>query len=442
MGLTFRSCGRDLPNHPTSLSQLSMLVPEVRVGKLLGPSGRSAEEPGMGKQGPYRLAVLASHPIQYHAPLFRALAATNQIDLTVYFCLDWGANEYFDPGFETRFKWDLPLLTGYYHQFLRNWAWSPTTGRFTGAINPGIIKELCIRQFDGIMIPGYALASYWLAYFGAWISRTPVLFRGETVLRHNRPWWVKAFKRGLLSLLFRGTAAFLPIGSPSEAFYRDFDIGDEKIFFSPYCVDNAFFTKTSVAWRHKRSELRSAFGFDDRPIVLFVGKLVDRKRPLDLLQAYETIHEQAGLVFVGDGPLRLSLERYATDRGLARVCFAGFRNQSELPQFYAMADLFVLPSSTDEVAPLVINEAMCSGLPVIISDAVPSAVDYVRNGENGYTYPCGNVAALRDVLVRLLADSDRLVTLGERSLMIIGQWDVEAAVKGIVRALERVAPRK
>lgn len=391
---------------------------------------------------PYRLAVLASHPIQYHAPLFRALAAMDQIDLTVYFCLDWGSNEYLDPGFGTRFKWDVPLLAGYQHRFLRNWAPSPTTSRFGGAFNPSILKELYRRQFDAIMIPGYTLASYWLAYFGAWAARTPVIFRGEVVVRPDRPWWRRACKRVALSLLFRSTAAFLAIGSPGREFYKHFGVSDEQIFFSPYCVDNAFFIENSASLRHRKSDLKRSFGLDDRPVVLFVGKLVERKRPFDLLLAYEAIHEYAGLVFVGDGPLRPALERYAADRNLSQVHFAGFKNQSELPQFYAMADLFVLPSSAEEVSPLVINEAMCSGLPIVISDAIPSSVDYVRNGENGYIFPCGDVTRLRDVLIHLLSDRQRLAAFGEKSQAMIANWDIGAAARGILSALERIGIKR
>jgi len=366
----------------------------------------------------------------------------DQIDLTVYFCLDWGSNEYLDPGFGTRFKWDVPLLAGYQHRFMQNWVALPTTARFFGAINPGIMKELCMRRFDAILIPGYALASYWLAYLGAWASRTPVIFRGEVVLRPDRPRWISACKHVALSLLFRGTAAFLTIGSPSRDFYKHFGISDDQIFFSPYCVDNAFFMENSASWRHKKIELKGSFGLDDRPVVLFVGKLVERKRPFDLLLAYEAIQEYAGLAFVGDGPLRPALERYAADRNLSQVYFAGFKNQSELPQFYAMADLFVLPSSTEEVSPLVINEAMCSGLPIVISDAIPSSVDYVRSGKNGYIFPCGDVAALRDVLIHLLADRERLAAFGERSRAMIADWDIGAAASGILSALDRIGIKR
>ena len=116
-----------------------------------------------------------------------------------------------------------------------------------------------------------------------------------------------------------------------------------------------------------------------------MGKLVPRKRPLDLIDAAACLDDPPGLLFVGDGALRPELENRARTAGLRHVKFAGFRNQSEVPTCYGAADLLALPSS-HEVAPLVLNEAMCSGLGLVVSAAVPSAVDLVEDGVNGYVH--------------------------------------------------------
>jgi glycosyltransferase involved in cell wall biosynthesis len=398
-------------------------------------------ETGALRRSPYRLAALISHPIQYQAPLYRVLAARPEVDLTVYFCSDWGAQDYTDPGFGTRFKWDIPLLEGYKYRFLRNWSLCPAADRFWGVINPGIIDALFRQKFDAVIIHGYALAAYWLGYIGAWLSRTPVFFRGETVLRPNRPWYIRVGKRLLLSFLFKRTAAFLTIGSRSRQFYNAFEVPDSRIFFTPYMVDNIFFTENSTKWKMKQTELKASVGLGERPVVLFVGKLVERKRPVDLLHAYEGLHNKAGLIFVGNGSLRLQLEREVRERGLSQVIFAGFKNQSELPKYYAMADIFVLPSSSEEVSPLVINEAMCCGLPIVVSDAVPSAVDFVRDGYNGYIYPCGEVNKLSEILRKLIIDQPLRHVMGLRSKNLIRDWDVPKAVDGILEAL-RLCGRK
>ncbi len=126
---------------------------------------------------------------------------------------------------------------------------------------------------------------------------------------------------------------------------------------------------------------------------LFVGKLVARKRPMDLLVAMSRLKANANLVFGGEGSLRSDLERYALGKQLRNVFCLGFKNESDVAKYYAIADMFVLPSS-HEVSPVGINEAMCWGLPVITPNAVPSAIDFVGEGQNGFTYKVGNIDEL------------------------------------------------
>jgi glycosyltransferase involved in cell wall biosynthesis len=388
----------------------------------------------------YRLAVLASHPIQYQAPLLRALAAHPDIDLTVYFGCPWGAVEYKDPGFGISFKWDIAILEGYKHLFLRNLSPWPSPNSFLGLFNPTIISELLRHRFDAIVIPGYALATYWLAYLGAWLSGTPVLFRGEAVLRTGRTFWIRAAKRALLSLIFNGTAAFLVIGSKSREFYEAFGVDKSRMLFSPYAVDNKFFCESSDQWKQRKSDIRTELRIGEEPVILFVGKLIDRKRPCDLLEAYASVRDEAVLLYVGDGSLRHDLERISKSRGLTEVRMVGFKNQSELPKYYAIADVFVLPSS-HEVSPLVVNEAMACGLPIIVSDAIPSALDFVRNGYNGYIYPCTDIGRLANALAMLIRDPAQRRIMGLRSREMISEWSIERAAEGVLEALGRF-PRR
>jgi glycosyltransferase involved in cell wall biosynthesis len=451
MLLWFRSRGWNTPSHPTWLSRFIVRHGAIIVQKPLMQKQEIEPSPlknrtfitSLTGHRSYRLAVLTSHVIQYQVPLFRALAARPEINLTVYFCSEWGVKEYVDPGFGKKFKWDIPMLDGYRYRFLRNWSPFSAPGRFLGVINPGIVSELLRHKFDAVIIHGYALASYWFGYIGAWLSKTPVFFRGETVLRPDRPWWVRAVKRFFLSILFRGTAAFLTIGSRSHEFYKALRISNNRLFFTPYTVDNDFFMSESHKWKEEKVSLKISIGIpEELPVILFVGKLIERKRPFDLLYAYEGIKDMAGLIFVGDGLLRLTLQQYAKEKGLSRVIFVGFKNQSELPKYYAVADIFVLPSSSKEVSPLVLNEAMCCALPIVVSDAIPSAVDFVKRGDNGYTYPCGNINRLRGILHELVIDKELRNSMGLRSQEIIKKWNISKVVEGILEALSVFGRRK
>lgn len=388
----------------------------------------------------YRLAVWITHPIQYQAPLFRKLAQHPQIDLTVYYGSDHGSVDRIDPEFGVSFQWDIPLLEGYRSKFLRNYSWKRTPSGFWWVLNPGIFPELLRHRYDSFLIHGYALATSLLAYAAAWLSDTPVIFRAETVLRPNRPWWLRLAKRLLLPVLFGGTRAFLTIGSRSREFYRAYHVSDDQMFFTPYSVDNEFFSRECKRWKREKLRIKQALGIPDAPVILYAGKLVPRKRPLDLVQAFAGVEVDCALVLVGDGPSRPLLEQYVETQRLKNVFFLGFQNQTALPKFYAISDLLVLPSSAEEVSPLILNEAMACALPVVVSDAVPSAIDFVREGENGFVYPVSDVGTLARRIHQLVADSDLRQAMGRRSLELISGWNYDVCVDAIINAL-RCSPR-
>jgi glycosyltransferase involved in cell wall biosynthesis len=390
---------------------------------------------------PYRVAFLVSHVVQYHVPLYRALAANEKIDLTVYFCSDWGAREYLEPEYGINIKWDRPLLDGYNYRILRNRSPKPAIGNFFGMINPGIITELLRCKYDALIIHGYHLASCWFGYIGARLSRTPVFLRGEMALRPNRPLWIRIAKRLILPVFFKGTNAFFSLGSKTDEFYKFFGIADDRIFFTPYTVDNNFFMEESQKWEGEKLRLKTSLGIpEELPVILFVGKLIRRKRPFDLIYAYEGVRDKAALLFVGEGALRQELEQHARNRGLPKVVFAGFKNQSELPKYYAMSDIFVLPSSK-EVCPLVINEAMCCRLPVIASDAIPFAEDFIDEGKNGCIFPCGNVQRLKTILSAILENGELRNSMGLCSQERIKKWNDAQAVESILKAMDIFAKR-
>ena len=145
---------------------------------------------------------------------------------------------------------------------------------------------------------------------------------------------------------------------------------------------------------------------------------------------------------MGDGDLKPEMEKFVKDNKLDGVYFAGFANQGELPAYYAAADIFILPSTSQEVSPLVINEAMAVGLPVLVSGAVPSAQDFVKNGGNGYIFKVGDVDELAGRIKELAGDKSKIKKMGEESLRLIAPWSYEACVAGVLSALEfSVKPR-
>jgi len=389
------------------------------------------------RQARYKLAILTSHPIQYYAPLYKKLASHPRIDLMAYYCSDHGVTVKLDPGFGIPFKWDTPLLEGYPYKFLRNISPRPGVTTFWGLINPGIIKEIFKGDYDGIVVQGYMLATNWIAYLAAWVMGTPVLFRGETEGFLPRPWWLRMIKWPILKILFAGTRAFLTIGSASASLYSDYGVPKERLFLTPYSIDNDYFMEKRECHQPKKDSIKEELGiFREKVVILFSGKLIERKRPLDLLKAFEKVEERekAALIFIGDGEQNSMLGDYCRERNIEDVYFLGFKNQSELGRLYAVADLLVLPSIF-ETWGLVINELMCYGVAIVATNMVGSSFDIVSHGGNGFIYPAGDVTALTEILSKLISNERLRTMMGKKSLEIISMWNYDACVEGILNAL-------
>lgn len=382
----------------------------------------------------YKLAILASHPIQYQAPLFEKLAEHPKIDLMVYFCTDRGVKEKKDPDFGVSFKWDISLLDGYKYKFLKNYSLKPYPS-FSGQINPGIIFELRENRYDAIIVDGWIGITNWFVF----LNRTPIFLRSENPLSLEllKPFWKIKIKKKILGKLFKKVKAFLFLSKENKKFYLFYGVPKEKLFFTPYAVDNERFNRDFSELRDKKNELRWELGINQEKIViLFCGKLIDKKRPLDLLFAYEKIkNPNKTLVYVGDGHLRAKIEDYVKKKNLEGVYLIGFKNQTELPFYYIVADIFVLPSG-GETWGVVVNEAMCFQLPVVVSNLVGCGPHLVKNNENGYIFPRGDIDKLTFYLEDLIRDGEKRRAFGERSFELIQNYNYEEDIEVILKALE------
>ncbi|OGI19114.1 MAG: hypothetical protein A3B68_07950 [Candidatus Melainabacteria bacterium RIFCSPHIGHO2_02_FULL_34_12] len=391
----------------------------------------------------FKLFILASHPIQYQAPLFKEISKHPYIDLTVLFCSDFGLKSYFDKGFGKALKWDIPLLEGYKYKFLPNINCCPDISAFFGLLNPGVISYITKEKCDAIWIHGWNSFTNWLALFIAFLRGVPVILRGESNLLHETSFWKEAAKNFIYKTIFKKISCFLAIGKYNIDFYKHYDVPEEKIFLTPYTVNNNYFISKFTELAPKKNELRNKYHIPTNiPVILFCGKLISVKRPMDLLLAYEkasNLYESA-LIFAGDGILKNKIEDYVSKNKIKNVYFLGFKNQSELPEIYAMSDLLVLPS-VHEPWGLVVNEAMCFGLPIIVSDKVGAGGDLVREGINSFIYPVGGINALSEKISILLSDAKLREQMGEESLKIINRWSYEEDISGILEALNKFVGR-
>jgi glycosyltransferase involved in cell wall biosynthesis len=387
-----------------------------------------------------KLAILNTHPIQYFAPLYRRLAKEPDLDLTVYFCSRQGAEEYLDPGFGERVKWDRPLLDGYNYHFLKNVRRHDRVRGFWSLINPGIVLELRKHKYDALIVNGHRHATYLLAMFAAKAVGTAVMMRCETHLGLQASGFKRLVRKPLMSFLYNQVCDLcLPIGTLNRDFYSFHGVSEARLFPVPYAVDNEYFIAAAEKYS-KQLTLKQELGLPlDKPLILFASKLMARKRPMDLLRAFHRLQASgtdAALGFVGSGEEEQALRGYARENQLRDVHFCGFQNQSELPKFYSAADVFVFPSENEPWG-LVLNEVMCASLPVITSREIGAAPDLVHEGKNGFMFEAGNVDELTSYLKRIVVDPKMRKRLGEESRRIIEMWDYESCLRGIASALAR-----
>jgi glycosyltransferase involved in cell wall biosynthesis len=386
---------------------------------------------------PLRLAIVATHPIQYYAPWFQRVAAEPGIDLKVFYLWNFGVTEQRDHGFGRNVQWDLPLLDGYAHEFVENTSSDPGTHHFWGLRNPSLTARLLQFQPDAILSYGYNYASCQRLVWTWDRKGAPLIFRGDShrLLRSDGP--TEQIRRQWIQTVFRRFGAFLYVGEANRDYFRYHGVPDDKLFFTPHAVDNVRFIGAEADAREQAIRRRAELGIPpEQKVILFAGKFQPKKRPDHLIAAFIALNrEDAVLVLVGDGEMEAALRAQAGAH--PRIHFVPFQNQSLMPRTYALADLFVLPSQgRDETWGLAVNEAMCLGKPIIVSSQVGCAQDLVRPGENGLVFPAGDVLALTAALRDALSDSARLARWGERSREIISGYTYDRALDGLKQACQ------
>jgi len=391
-------------------------------------------------QGPLRVLVIASHPVQYESVILRLLEQDPRVECEVAYCSLQGAEAGIDPDFGVEVKWDVPLLDGYRWTLIRNRSWAPRIGSFFGLLNLGIWRKIRRGKFDAvILLTGYVYATFWIALLAAKMSNVPVLFGTDATSLQPRDGkrWKIAIKRRLLPPVFRLADIVIIPSEAGRQFILGMGIPDSRVVLTPFVVDNAWWRQRAL--EVNRSEVRRAWRIaEDALVVLFCAKLQPWKRPDDVLRAFAKANvEGAYLVFAGDGSMRTGLEATAEALGIAeRVRFLGFVNQTGLPPVYRSADLFVMPSEYDP-CPVVVCEAMLCGCPVVLSDEIRGRFDLVSEGRTGFIYPCGDVDALAGILAAALRDRAKLAELSRAAVGRMETWSPREHVDALVLAVQR-----
>lgn len=382
-----------------------------------------------------KLAIIITHPIQYYVPVFKQLAKACRLKV-FYTWGEAGAKSKFDPDFQQVISWDLPLLEGYNYQFLENHAKNPGSHHFSGVKNKDLISSVTDFAPDAILVYGWAYQShlYALRHFQ---GKIPVWFRGDsTLLDHGSG--LKSLSRSLfLKWVYRHVDLAFYVGSANKAYFEKFGLADQQLVFAPHAIENKRFSEN---WNEESGNLREKLGIKTTDqLLLFAGKLENKKNPKLLLQTFLELNLQSiHLLFVGNGELQEQLKALAHQQaqGVHKIHFMDFQNQRQMPVIYQACDLFVLPSQgPGETWGLAVNEAMAAGKAVLVSDKVGCASDLVYRGQNGDIFRSNDLNDLESKLNKLLSNPSELMQMGIKSKQIISDWNIDKQVRIFLKTL-------
>lgn len=384
-----------------------------------------------------RLAVITTHPIQYNAPFFRAIAKNGKVDVKVFYTWDKGAGKKHDPGFGKFVEWDIPLLEGYPYTFVRNISKNPGSHRYNGIVCPSVIAEVEAYHPDAILVYGWNFHAH-LQAMRHFKGKIPVWFRGDSTLLDYEVKTVKdifkpnpenskkliypfktviatclrgwgylkySLRKIYLTHIYKSIDKAFYVGSNNKHYYLAHGLIEDQLVYMPHTVDNDFFSLNHDTRVKTAQEWRRTLGIADNDfVVLFAGKFEPKKNPKLLVKTIIEINEQTGipchlqihLIMVGNGILEQEL-RHLTDTK-TYIHFLPFQNQTNMPVVYRLGNVFCLPSIS-ETWGLGLNEALASGSLVIASDKVGGATDLITEGVNGYIFQSNNQKELQEKII-------------------------------------------
>ncbi len=394
-----------------------------------------------------KLAILATHAIQHFVPVYQRLVAEYGVELKVFYIAENGVKSTKDQGFSANFSWDLPLTDGYDHEFLRpNYTIDSFSFREVDAKN--VNERIDAFAPDFIWLNGYWSQANWrviLGNKGVRNSTRKIIYSSDSNLLDQRGGLRLMAKKAMVKSFITRCDHYISVSEQNTLYLEHYGAKSAAIEEASYPVDMQRFIQARDQYTAQdKTKLRERYGLtDEHFIVIFSGKLVDYKRPNDLVEAVHKLAEskQGDLIAVmlmGDGVEKASIEKRVQALGLSeRVVITGFINQSEIPLHLYSADAFALTSSKEPFG-AVLSEALPFGLPIISTDKVGAVGDKASGqpGKNAIVYPWGDIERLSQAMLNLYSDRDQTEKFSAHSLSLVEQNDTKVYCEAIMRCLE------
>ncbi len=391
-----------------------------------------------------KLTIVISHPIQYHAPLYRVIEDKGLFDLHVIYHNDRGIRPYFEKLANCNVSYDNDLLKGYSYEFLTQGKPASFSERFRYVCLPELENRILQSKPDAVYFHGYNHLAHIRAIFGLRKKGLKLFLRGENNDVLAKPRLGIIAREALLKVLLPCFDAILYIGHENKNFFLRRGVPEPKLFFVPYSADNRYFGLhlSDPEVESIRLSIRAEYGIPSDAIV-FINTCKHRqeKRLLDVLEAYVkafgskniVLKNKPCLLLVGDGPLNKRMRAIVEQSGLTSIVFTGYVNQSKMRELILASDYMV--DAGAEPWGCVFNEALPAGLGLISSDHVVGHPDMVKVGENGFTHRLGDIDELGRIFEKCAQDPELLKRFRIASRRIALKYSYEECVTGLYQAL-------
>ena len=318
----------------------------------------------------------------YRIPLWNYLYRAEEFNFKVVALAEKEANREWRVAKE-QIKFNYQILPGF-HRFIRS-------RELPLHLNRGLWRVLRQYKPDTIITSGYDTPAYWQALlYCKFFKKKYILWNGTTLLSVGT---TGGFIGRMKRVIVKGADRYITYGTKAAEYLVYLGAPERHIHVGVNTVDMDWFRGQVVELRQEEAFLKERAVYP-KFLLLYVGQLIKRKGLFQVLKALAELNDpDIGLLVVGSGPQEEELRRFCRDQGLRNIYFEGFHQQGELPKYYALADVLIMPSF-EEVWGLVTNEALAGGLYVLCSDRAGAAYDLIKEGCNGALFDPHNVEKL------------------------------------------------
>ena len=365
----------------------------------------------------------------YRIPLFNYISLQKDIKFKVVALAELEGNRNWEVK-KDYIKFDYEILPGW-HSFI----WGKKR-EVAIHINKGITEVFRSYNPDVVITSGYDSLAYWQAFLYCKLYRKKfILWNGTTLLSAGSTRGV----RGLLKhIIVKGADGYIAYGTKAREYLEHFGAKTKNIYISTNTVDMAYFQSKVVEYRNKENFIKERKKYP-KYLLLYIGQLIRRKGIFQVLKALDNLLDsEVGLMIVGSGPEEKNLKVFCKEKNLKNVFFEGFKQQDELSRYYALADIFILPSF-EEVWGLVVNEALASGLYVLSSKYAGASYDLIKEEWNGEIFDPYKVGEIVDLIKRV---KEKIKNIRERrddiSQYAYKEFSIEQSAEEFLKAIKSI----